>query len=510
MVLQNIIFPDTVCPTKEIYFRLSENAKLNSDSVILPAGSSISTDTYMNIFDIGNWQDETTAGDIILTVSFQGKGRFLLKHTESAGEYGEGNGKDAEHTKEEVLTEEVIESETPQKFPILLPRKMRGVCWWELHAEKPSVFLEGNYSTDAEPFRKDIHLAVNICTFHREKQLSANLKKFMSGSFFQDGTAMSGKMHIFVTDNGNSFPHSPAHPNIHIHSNSNKGGGSGGFTRGLDEIKKLQEICKFSHVVFMDDDVEFQMESFCRLFAWLSYLKKERQMTSVAGRMFRLDRREVQYTAVEIWNKGELRHADGSLDMSVTENALHSSAPSGDYGGWWFCTYPVEFALKNRPFPFFIHCDDVEYGLRFPGQVMALRGVQVWHETYEYRVTPQIIYYDIRNPMVVNALHGTDNEDEMIEKWKERLEHFHREDDQMMKYLCILAMYHFTKGYRFFRKGGKLPKVHEWMKERKGLLKIINPVFRRYVIWILKMKKRQNQLAHTYQKEKGKTVWLLR
>ncbi len=501
MILQNIIFPDAVCPTEDIYFRLSQNAKLNNNSVILPAGSSISTDTYMNAFDIGNWQNDTTVGDIVLTVYFQGKGRFFLKSLSSS----------EETVNEVILLEKRIKAEQLQKFCFSLPHMIQNeTCCWEIKAEEDSVFHGGNYSTDNEPSRKDIHLAVNICTFHREKQLSANLKKFMTGSFFQEQSELNGKMHIFVTDNGNSFPHSPAHLNIHIHNNSNKGGGSGGFARGLEEIKKLQDACNFTHVVFMDDDVEFQMESFYRLFAWLSYLKKEKQMTSIAGRMFRLDRREIQYTAVEIWNKGDIRHVDGSLDMSAVENALRSSAPSGDYGGWWFCTYPAEFALNNRPFPFFIHCDDVEYGLRFPGQVMALRGVQVWHETYEYRVTPQIIYYDIRNPMVVNALHGVDNPDEMVAKWQERLEQFHREGDQMMKYLCILAMYHFTKGYRFFRKGGKLPEVHEWMKERKGLLKIINPVFRRYVIRILKIKKRQNYFTHTYQKEKGQTVWLLR
>lgn len=35
-----------------------------------------------------------------------------------------------------------------------------------------------------------------------------------------------------------------------------------------------------------------------------------------------------------------------------------------DYGGWWFCCFPYAFVQENDVLPFFIHCDDVEYGLR--------------------------------------------------------------------------------------------------------------------------------------------------
>ena len=33
-----------------------------------------------------------------------------------------------------------------------------------------------------------------------------------------------------------------------------------------------------------------------------------------------------------------------------------------DYGGWWFCCFPYVFVQENDVLPFFIHCDDVEYG----------------------------------------------------------------------------------------------------------------------------------------------------
>ena len=47
----------------------------------------------------------------------------------------------------------------------------------------------------------------------------------------------------------------------------------------------------------------FRWKVFYRLYAFLSLLKGEYQDRPIAGRMFRLDKRKVQYTAVERWNK---------------------------------------------------------------------------------------------------------------------------------------------------------------------------------------------------------------
>ena len=73
----------------------------------------------------------------------------------------------------------------------------------------------------------------------------------------------------------------------------------------MEEIRKLQKEEQFTHIIFMDDDVEFQIESFYRLFAFLSYIKKEKQNLAVAGRMFRQDKKYIQYTAGKIWNRGK-------------------------------------------------------------------------------------------------------------------------------------------------------------------------------------------------------------
>lgn len=68
----------------------------------------------------------------------------------------------------------------------------------------------------------------------------------------------------------------------HLVYNKNTGG-SGGFQRGIEEIRKQEG---FTHVIFMDDDVAFDINSFYLLFDFLTQVEEENRDRPVAGRMF--------------------------------------------------------------------------------------------------------------------------------------------------------------------------------------------------------------------------------
>ena len=123
----------------------------------------------------------------------------------------------------------------------------------------------------------------------------------------------------------------------------------------------------------------------------------------------------------------------------------------------------------------------LEFGLRQQKETLTLPGVQVWHETYEYRENPIIIYYDIRNALVVNALWGQaeENGEEFIQKWKERLTEFHNNQRQDLKYLCTLAMWHFCSGRIFRISRGKIPPLWVWLSKKEAILKCVTPAFHR-------------------------------
>ena len=298
---------------------------------------------------------------------------------------------------------------------------------------------------------RNISLALNICTYHRWDYIEKNIHKLLSSDFFVNKNSVYyEKMHIFVIDNGSELPVSKS-AGVHIFHNPNTGG-SGGFQRGIEEIRKYP--CEFSHVIFMDDDVEFDVESFYILYDFLCTVDEQYIDNPVAGRMICLDKPDVQYTAAEIWNGGNIEHiefmrniADGSYKAG---RVVYDSG--AEYGGWWLCCFPMSFVSVNDVLPFFIHCDDVEYGLRCAKAPIIIEGVQVWHETYDKRMTPLMNYYDTRNALFVNELHGRGGRpEEVLSDWKNRITKLHVRGDFLSEYYVIRGLWDYMKGVRWLK-----------------------------------------------------------
>lgn len=467
MVIQNFLFPDEVCDVPELYFRTTGIVTNIIKGIKLSAGEMFQTDTYINAMNIGHWKKYTVIEEVSLELEVQGDFQLVVELLEKA-------------KRKKLVYEHEYYIEKQEIISVPIPKEIeQGILYWKICAKSDVQYYGARYVTSDLKKKSDVRLALNICTYHRQQQLQKNLQKISDSLFFRPQTDFYGKMQIFVIDNGQDYV-SPIHNEyLKVFKNPNTGGGTGGFTRGLEEIKKEQKRQHYTHVIFMDDDVEFQMESFYRLYAFLSLLKREYEDNPIAGRMFRLDNRNIQYTAVEQWNKGNIVHVGGNLNMCRQESLLEENS-TGDYGGWWFCTYPIQCILQGRPFPFFIHCDDVEFGLRQRKETLTLPGVQVWHETYEYRMNPIIIYYDIRNTLVVNALRGNPEDSDMfIKEWKTRLTEFHNGERQDLKYLCTLAMWHFCSRKIFRKYQGRIPCQCVWLSKKKTILKFVTPVFHR-------------------------------
>lgn len=457
------MFPDEICSDIDLYLRSESPVKLCEKGVYIQKNQSLRTDTYMNIFDIDTWKKYSELTTVRLKVCLQGKGRLDVKCT----------GKE-----ESVITSFFFETanvkETIQ-IPIL--DKTEGQIFFEVTAEEESYLYTAVWLSDIQSVRQ-VRIAAIICTYKRHESLKKILDTLQNSLFFQQ-SELEGSLMIRVVDNARELGHGDGKC-IKIYPNCNTGG-SGGFARGMEETVREEKLFAATHVLLMDDDVLLQIESLYRLFALLSLIQEQYHLEVIAGRMFRLDNRKIQYTAAEIWNGGDLKHIGWNNDMTEKNYLLSMNDSTGaEYGGWWFCCYPIEFVRKNRPLPFFLHCDDVEYGIRHGGTPIILNGIQVWHETYEYRIDPIMTYYDIRNTLVVNVLWGKiENSKDLIRKWKEQLTEFHNNGCQDLKYLCTLAMWHFSRGRIFERSRGRLPSHCIWLSKKKTILKFVTPVFHR-------------------------------
>lgn len=292
----------------------------------------------------------------------------------------------------------------------------------------------------------NIFLAVNICTYHRMEHVRGNISKLLMSKFFTDQMSqMFGRMHIFVVDNGSEIPICNTEY-LHIFHNGNTGG-AGGFQKGLEKIRNFP--VNFSHVIFMDDDVDFNVSAFYILFDYLQGVSKEFWDNPVAGRMLCADRANIQYTAAEIWNCGKPQHIEYMRDIEKSDyqygRVVYDSG--ADYGGWWLCCFPMTFAKKNDILPFFLHCDDVEYGLRCGKPPVIIEGFHVWHDTYDKKSTPLIEYYDLRNTLFINDIYRLEpNPHVILYEWKEKIAKFHTQKDTLTEYYLILGMRDFIRG----------------------------------------------------------------
>lgn len=396
----------------------------------LQAGACMDSCSYMNLFDLDAWEKYTDINEKKLLLRIKGRGKIKL-----VCQSGQ------EEKKIAAVSYDCLE-QGGQRLQIEIPKEIKnGSLYFEVEADTQTCLYHAAYATQ-EPSRREVYLALVICTYHRKEQLERNIRRIRASGFYTDNS-LKGRLMVRIVDNGQELKDEYGE-GIRVYGNPNTGG-SGGFSRGMDETVREKGNFPATQVILMDDDVEFMAESLYRLYALLSYEREEYRQTPVAGRMFRLDRRQVQYTAAEIWNRGDIRHIGWNQDMTQPENLTGMNENEGaEYGGWWFACYPMEFVEKNRPLPFFLHCDDVEYGLRHGGTPIILNGIQVWHETYEYRQSAVMAYYDTRNALIVNRLRNlTSNKEIIYKNWKRNITEQHLKKDYLTERMMILAMWDF-------------------------------------------------------------------
>lgn len=435
MILQNVLFTDQTGADKELYFRTSGAIHCNEKEASVPEGGVLSTDTYMNLFDRTIWGKYGNPGRIFLEIEVEGSGTIeILRWPE----------------KRIVATLEFDELVFTQKR-ISVTEKMGMYCF---RVRSSGCRLRNAAWVSLEQPVRPVCLALIICTYQRKEELKRNMEVIKRSPFFDEKSDLFEKLRVYVADNASEWPILKG--SIQIFHNPNTGG-SGGFRRGLEECLKEREKYGITHVIFMDDDVLVQEETFIRLYSMLSLLREEYISSVVGGRMFCLDRKEIQSTASEIWNSGNIIHIGENQDMRLEENLKEMNEKSGEYTGWWFGCFPIEFARENLPLPFFLHCDDVEYGLRCGKKPIILNGIQVWHETAANRRIPTIIYYDIKNAMIVNCMYCSSiSHWKIIIGWMKTMWTYHFHGNVNEEYAAVEAMRDFLKGQRgFFRMSEK-------------------------------------------------------
>lgn len=403
MILQNILFPSiSTCTEEHMYFHRNEKTFYSTvnNYVEMKKGGYLGFDSYFNLFNLEKWFKYTNVKSVNLVINVKGtvKINFFRK----------------EWIQSKVITEQIgdIVHESEEFEEITIPfnsSSLNGTYGFSLFALKSNtVFYGGYFASDIpEENVNKVKIAIDICTYRREKFVEANLNLLNKRFLRNESSPLYGKLEVFVSDNAKTLEADKLRsPDIHIFENKNAGG-AGGFTRGLIEVNKVKKEKGITHVLLMDDDVCIEPESIFRTFTLLSCVKNEYKNAFIGGAMLRLDTRNIQTESGAAWNGGKLISFKQNLDLNNLECVLFNEVEEAvQFNAWWFCAFPAGVITdENLPMPIFIRGDDVEYGLRNMKKLILLNGICVWHEPFEYKYSSSLFYYILRNRLIDNSLH---------------------------------------------------------------------------------------------------------
>lgn len=382
-ILQKIVLPTDNQPSKNDLFFKKSSDKLDFR-------------TYFNMFNICEWQKYTILNNVFLHIETKGSCNIVVSEYFSNGhsqEYkieGYSDSKDIEITYHNTNFLGISLTNISENFQ----------------------FISGYFYTIIEDDTiKPVNLSIAICTFKREQYLLRNINTIQNKILDNSSSALQDHLEIFIADNGNSILETISDQNIklnkhiQIYPNINAGG-TAGFTRCIIEILKKSK--NTTHILLMDDDVSFELESIERTASFLGLIKDDYKKDFIGGSMLKEERPNIQYESGATWSifpstspQLNKKNIDLSNINSIMANAEEEFS---QYNAWFYCCMPIEAMSENGfPLPFFLHYDDIEYGIRCKRNIIHLNGICVWHPT-ENKYSPSMVFYDTRNSLTTSIL----------------------------------------------------------------------------------------------------------
>lgn len=449
-LLQNVFIDyEKAKNSSGLYFTVSnfDFCEINDNNVVLKKGGCLSFASYYNIFSLKKWLKYTQIDSLFLQIKIKGKFRVNLVSIKSG---------EKKIVKSVLLNSQNIATD----FVVPIPYDIDDdFISFSLEADElDSIFVSGFYFTNVK-YINNIHLVLGICTYKKEKFVANNLSRIAKFVFDNQNNLLCDKLDIIISDNAKTLPPSICYnQHIHLFSNSNTGG-SGGFARIMIEAHNLLNRINFSHLILMDDDIEFEIEALIRTFTVLSFLKVEYDSYFIGGSMFNLGEENIQHCSGEKWIYQfpwiQVISYNLELNMNSLSNVFNNEKIHDDlYQAWWYCAIPKKYIrLDNLPMPFFIRYDDMEYSARNAKDIILLNGICVAHSPFESRYLVSNEYYNARNSFISYSVLNFDVPKStallFLKKFTKRFVLSYQYEEQL---LMCRGLTDFLKGPNFLKK----------------------------------------------------------
>lgn len=356
--------------------------------------------TYFNSLSFEKWKKYTYAKKFFLVLEI--KGKFELN---VFGHYF-----NKEHIEKEDIGHFSLDYNERTQIIIPISRTFKSqVIAFELAHKKTLYIYDAYYAVDVDNDNiSEPYIALTTTTFKKESYIEQNAE-ILNEELFND-EEYGNHFCWNIVDNGCTLREkADENEKIRIFHNKNVGG-AGGFARGMIEGVTQKKIP--THILLMDDDVNFSAESFKRLYKLLSIIRPEYKDYFISGAMLKMNAPNIQHEDIGKLNrKGFHEAVKPNLDLNLWDSVLRNeqidNTVEHKYAAWWFCCIPVGIArLDNLPLPLFVRGDDVEYSLRNKAQFISMNGICIWHDGFEGKFSAALEYYQVeRNELILTAMH---------------------------------------------------------------------------------------------------------
>jgi galactofuranosylgalactofuranosylrhamnosyl-N-acetylglucosaminyl-diphospho-decaprenol beta-1,5/1,6-galactofuranosyltransferase len=395
-VLQEVRFDAPRSGSRAAYGILAGRVQTLASGILLSEGARVSFSAYLNSFYEHYWALHAPVQNLTLRLFGSGEAAVeLFRALPDGSAYCIGRQRlvlDPQHGATTTITLDPMPAGA-------------GRIFFEITATSGVTLRAGRLETGT-PTRQTVRLGIGLCTFNREVQLASNLRRLTQSAYWH-----WAKPRIVIVNQGHRFASTEMAALLAEISESTRVveqanlGGAGGFTRAAMEI--VQEgAC--SHVLFMDDDIEFDPAVLVTTHAFAA---RTTAPTVIGGAMVDLFRPTTMYEAGAVVDANNILRAalhNRPLDQPQLLNELAREVPC-HFNGWWYCAIPAElFREYGLPLPIFIRGDDMEYGTRLMRRgvpTVSLPPVAVWHEPFYAKAPGWQLYYDLRNRLIFAACH---------------------------------------------------------------------------------------------------------
>ncbi len=402
MRLQQILFPNReICDEVQMYYNGKDFAG-DSSKIIIKKGGVLDGDTYFNSFSIKKWNKYTKLDKLKVSLDVEGKCKLSVC-------YAWIDKDNIIRRKGDNIVKFEKKDSARETVTLEFDKHPEGVvAYFRIAAADEDVtFHGGYYETDASEIA-EVKLAIGICTFKREEFIEKNLKSLKDNIINNPKSILYNKLDVFISDNGQTLDlnkTNEAHVSCVYNANL---GGSGGFTRCMIEAKKARQKNGYTHILLMDDDILLDTSVVERTYAVLTLLKPEYKNSMIGGAMLILNDKKKQFENGALYHGGMLKFDNKNMDLRSIRNIIKNESPHDiNYNAWCYCCMPLDkITDDNLPLPFFIHMDDVEYGVRNKFNIITMNGIGVWHPFFANQRGASIVYYDVRNKLITMSEMG--------------------------------------------------------------------------------------------------------